>query len=695
MTFKVAIDSGGTFTDGIALDEAGRASFTKVLSTPDNPSSATIECLHKLAKLYDLNTREFLEKTKIIVHGTTMATNLVATRSGSKLGLITTKGYKDRMVFPQVAKGDWQESLADMFNFRMDAPRPLTRRHLMTEVEERVNYLGEVQVPLNEDDVRQAVAHLKKHDVKTIAVGLLFSYLYPGHEQRIKEIILEEYPEADVSLSSAVLPVRGEVDRWSTTMFSAYVSPAVKGYLTKVGKILQNEGLKGELVFMQSNGGVATPDIVAECPATLLLSGPAAGPPLGLVLGKLHGVKDVISMDMGGTSFDVGVVSDGTVNVVQQQVLDAKKFCLPSVDVTAIGAGGGSIAWIDPAGRLQVGPQSAGANPGPACYGQGEDPTVTDADVVLGYIDPGFFLGGEIKLSKKLAEKAIREKIAKPLKLSVTKAAAAIYEVVNANMASAIDLTFTKRGHDPRDFTLCAAGGASPVHAVRIMQDLGITNLLVPKVAPTYCAFGMLFCDLKHDFTKSYLCETAKADLEQINELYRQMENEAVETLRREGAKKKDIVIVKSMDMRYYGQIRERNALAPGGKITQKKLQQTVANFHEQHQRTIGYSDPTYPTEIVRLHLSGIAEVVSPAMKKIARGKADASKAIKGKRKAYFSENGKFAETPIYDGDKLKAGNILKGPCIIEETMTTVVIPPDLTLKVDNWGNYATTTLRG
>ena len=695
MTFRVAIDSGGTFTDGIALDESGKATFTKVRSTPDNPSSATIECLRKLAGLYGMGTRDFLGQTKIIVHGTTMATNLVATRSGSKLGLITTKGYKDRMVFPQVAKGDWQENLADMFNFRMEPPKPLTRRHLMTEVEERVNYLGEVLTPLNEDDVHKAVAYLKKNKVKTIAVGLLFSYLNPRHEKRIAEIVNAEYPEADVSLSSTILPVRGEVDRWSTTMFSAYVSPAVKGYLSKIKKLLQNEGLKGELVFMQSNGGVATPEIVAECPATLLLSGPAAGPPLGLVLGKQHRVKDVISIDMGGTSFDVGVVSDGTVNIVQQQILDAKKFSLPSVDVTAIGAGGGSIAWIDPAGRLQVGPQSSGAKPGPACYGQGDNPTVTDADVVLGYIDPDFFLGGEIRLNRKLAEKAIREKIAGPLKLTVTEAAAAIYQVVNANMASAIDLTFTKRGHDPRDFTLCAAGGAAPVHAVSIMQDLGIKNLLVPKVAPTFCAFGMLFCDLKHDFTKSYLCETAKADLKQINSLYREMEKDAIEILRREGADSKDISIVKSMDMRYYGQIRERSAATPSGQITQKTLEVTTGNFHEQHQRTIGYSDKKYPTEIVRLHLSGVAKVVKPPMKKIVRGNSNASHALKGKRKVFFTKSGKYVDTRIFDGDKMKAGNLLKGPCIVEETMTTVVIPPGLTLKVDSWGNYATTTLRG
>ncbi len=695
MTFRVSVDSGGTFTDGVLINEKGEVVTAKAHTTPQDLTAGTIECLSKLASLSGMTLKDLLGRTSTIVHGTTLATNIVVSRSGAKLGVITTRGYRDRMTFLHVAKGELKGDIrvgtADLFNFRMDPPEPLTRRYLTTEVEERVNFKGEVLIPLNEEDVRRAVGYLKKQGVESIAVLLLFSHLYPAHERRIREIIKEEYPEAYVSLSSDILPVSGEVGRWSTTMFGSYVGPKVIDYATRVKRLLGEKGFRGELVFMQSNGGVATTDIVCENPATLLISGPAAGPSMGLALVREYQAENVVSIDMGGTSFDVCAVPEGQINVVQMKVIDGKKFCLPSVDVSTIGAGGGSIAWIDPSGRLQVGPQSAGASPGPACYGTGgTEPTVTDADVVLGYIDPDYFLGGETKLRKDLAEKAIKEKIADPLNLSVLKAAAAIYDVVNAKMAGAIDVVFSRRGYDPREFILCAAGGAAPVHCGRLMEELGIRQLMIPKVAPVYCAFGMLYADLKHSFTRPLLRETAKVDLDRVNTLYGDMEKEAVETLRREGVAQKNILIEKTMDIRYYGQVREQNASVPKGAVTTKSLKITMDRFHEKHRKVIGYSDPNYPTEIARVHLVGIAKVKPPQLKKISRGTRYPSKALKGKRKAFFSEFKKFADVKVYEGDKLLAGNILKGPCIIEEKMTTVVIPPDMKINVDIHGNYTT-----
>lgn len=695
MAFRVSVDSGGTFTDGVLINEKGEVVTAKAHTTPQDLTLGTIECLSKLASLSGMTLKDLLGRTNTIVHGTTLATNIVVSRSGAKLGAITTRGYRDRMTFLHVAKGELKGDIrvgtTDLFNFRMDPPKPLTRRYLTTEVEERVNYKGEVLIPLNEDDVRRAVAYLKKQGVESIAVILLFSHLYPAHERRIGEMIKEDFPEAYVSLSSTVLPVWGEVGRWSTTMFGAYVGPKVIGYATKVKKLLIEKGFRGELVFMQSNGGVATTDIVCENPATLLISGPAAGPSMGLALAREHQAENVVSVDMGGTSFDVGAVPEGQINVVQMKVIDGKKFCLPSVDVSTIGAGGGSIAWIDASGRLQVGPQSAGASPGPACYGMGgKDPTVTDADVVLGYIDPDYFLGGETKLRKDLAEKAIQEKIAGRLKLSVPKAAAAIYDVVNAKMAGAIDVVFSRRGYDPREFILCAAGGAAPVHSARLMEELGIRHLMIPKVAPVYCAFGMMYADLKHSFTRPLVCETAKVDLDRINTLYGEMEKEAIEILQREGVAAKDVLIEKTMDVRYYGQVREQNTSVPKGAVTAKTLRVTMDRFHEKHRKVIGYSDPNYPTEIVRLHLEGIARVKSPRLQKVSRGTRSAQKAIKGTRRAFFSEFEDFVEVKVYDGNELSAGNILEGPCIIEEKMTTVVIPPGIRIKVDPYGNYTT-----
>ncbi len=692
MAYRISVDSGGTFTDGVLMTENGEVITAKAHTTPQDPSVGTIECIRKLAAELGTSLEELLKKTGTIIHGTTLATNIVATHSGARMGTIATQGYRLRMTFQQVAKSDWQDKSVDMFDMRLDAPKALTPNHLMTEVEERVNARGQVLAPLNEESVRKAVRYLKSKKVESIAVMLMFSPIHPQHEERIGEIVREECPGVYVALSSKILPVIGETERWSTTMFSAYVAPAVSRYLADLRQALKESGFKGELAFTQSNGGIATPDIVLDNPAVLLLSGPAAGPSLGLALGGVHGSQNILSVDMGGTSFDVGVVYDGNVNIVQQKIIDAKKFSLPSVDVAAAGAGGGSIAWIDASGRLQVGPKSAGAYPGPACYGTGgTEPTVTDADVVLGYIDPEFFLGGETKLRKDLAEKAIKEKIADPLGMSVIDAAAAIYDIVNAVMAGATDVSFAKRGYDPREFTLCAAGGAAPVHAVPIMEELGIKKLIIPKVAPTYCAFGMMFCDLKHDYTKPYASETTKADLALMNRLYDDMEKMGRETLKREGVSPEDVVIEKSMEVRYYGQFRQRFAKVPAGDVTDETLKATIDNFHEVHSSAMGYADPAFPTEIMCLHLTAAANLAKPELRATNGGAGESASAVKGAREAYFDGHGTM-RAKVYDGNKLFAGNSVEGPAIIEEKFTTVVIPPAATASVDIVGNYLVTT---
>lgn len=690
--YRISVDSGGTFTDGVLINERGDALMRKAHSTPSDPTIGTLECLSKLAQAESKSLAQLLGEAQSIVLGTTMATNLIATLSGPKMGTIATKGYRMRMAFPQVAKAEWKEGPEDMYDFRGEPPEPLTPYYLMTEVEERVNFMGQVIQPLNEADVRKAVKYLVKQGVTTIAVTLLHSHVNPSHERRIGEIIAKECPGTYVALSSAVLPVSGESERWSTTMFCAYVAPVVSAFVSKIGDLLKQNGFKGELLFIQSNGGTATPEIVKDNPSVLLLSGPAAGPSLGRELGSSHDFRNVLSVDMGGTSFDIGVIHDGVVDTVKQQIIYGKKFALPCVDVTAIGAGGGSIAHVDAAGRLQVGPKSAGASPGPACYGKGgEQPTVTDANVVLGYIDPDFFLGGETKLRKDLAEKAINDHIAKPLGISLHEAAAAIYEVINSNMASGTDVAFAKRGYDPRDFVMCAAGGAAAVHAVRIMEELRIKQVIIPKVAPTYCAYGMLYCDLKHDYQRTYYSEVSKADYAIINHLLDEMEAAARETLRREGVTDSDIVIKRSMDMLYYGQFRDRNAPVEPGPLTQESLSKTVSAFHRVHEQTVGYADVNYPTVIARLHLSGLAQTNKPKAKQIGKG-TNLSGARKGVRNAYFSGSG-LLDTPVFDGDKLLAGATIDGPAIIEEAFTTIVLPPNTRSCVDSGGNFVTTSM--
>ena len=689
MSFRISVDSGGTFTDGVLIDADGEALMSKAHTTPHDPTLGTLECIGKLAAARGLTLEGLLGQTRALVLGTTMATNAVATLSGTKLGTIATRGYRMRMAFPQVAKAEWKEGPHDMYDFRAEPPEPLAAYHLMSEVQERVDFMGQVVTPLNEADARRAAHYLRDQGVQSVAVTFLHSHVNPAHERRMGQILAEECPGMQVTLSSSVLPVGGEVERWGTAMFSAYVAPVVRAFVVRIVKLLEEKGFRGQLQFIQSNGGLAAPEIVAENPAVLLLSGPAAGPALGRSLGLANEFANVLSVDMGGTSFDVGVVHDGAVDTVRQQIIHGKKFALPSVDVTAIGAGGGSIAHVG-AGRLHVGPKSAGASPGPACYGRGgEQPTVTDANVVLGYIDPDFFLGGETRLRKDLAERAIRDKVAEPLGLSVPEAAAAIYEIINSNMASGTDVAFAKRGYDPRDFAMVAAGGAAAVHAVRLMQELRIGKLIVPKVAPTYCAYGMMYCDLKHDYQRSYYSETARADLGRIQDLFEEMEREARQTLRREGVAEDEIRVRRSFDMRYYGQFRDRNAPVASGPVTTGTLAAAVEKFHGVHEQTVGYSDSKYPTEIVRLHLSSTAAVATPRLRPSAKG-ADATGALKGRRPAYFAPQG-FLDTPVYDGTRLGSGVSLDGPALIEETFTTFVLPPGASTVVDDYGNYVTT----
>ena len=693
--YRISVDCGGTFTDGILLSDAHEVWAAKTDSTPADPKVGVVECITKLAAQVGLVLPELLAATKTIVLGTTLATNIVATRTGAKTGAITTEGFRDRLAFLHVAKsdlgGDRKATAAELFSFRSDYPRPLAPRHLVAEVEERLNFKGDVLIPLSDDDVRRAVDYLKRKGVGAIAVNLLFSHLNPAHELRVEEIIREEYPEAYVALSSRVLPAVGEVGRWSTTMFSAYVAPKITEFVNGISALLSADGFSGALAFMQSNGGVATGEVVCENPAALLVSGPAAGPALGVSLGRARGVSDLVTADMGGTSFDISIVPAGQVSVSQKKVIEGQKYALPTVDVSAVGAGGGSIASIDMSGRLQVGPASAGAVPGPACYGLGgTEATVTDANLVLGYLDPGYFLGGERPLRRELAEAAIKAKVADPLGLTVPQAAAAIHDVVNAKMAGAVDIMFSQRGCDPRDFTLIAAGGAAPVHVARLTREIGMKHFICPRMAPVFCAFGMMYADLKHNYTRPFATPADRADLGRINELFAEMEADARATLEREGAAPADVSIERSMDIHYYGQVREQNAAVPDGPVTAETLAVTVDRFHDKHRRAIGYSEPGYPTVIVRLHLAGVAKIVPPPPLEVPRGNGDLDAALKELRPAYFAEAGGFTEVPVYDGEKLGAGDVISGPCIIEERMTTLVLPPAETVTVDSDGSYTT-----
>ncbi|MBP1730244.1 MAG: 5-oxoprolinase (ATP-hydrolyzing), partial [Deltaproteobacteria bacterium] len=660
MSFRVAIDTGGTFTDSISVDGKGNLITTKTLTVPRNLAQGTINAVDALAKKNGLSRRQFLQNVETIVHGTTQGTNVIITRTGPKLGVIATEGHADVLQLRRVIRDN-------IYDWRKPFPEPLVPGYLRVGVKERVDAQGNVVKPLDEASVRKAVAYLKKMKVQSVVVALLWSFLYPEHERKIGEIIKKNFPKAHVTLSHKVLPAIGEYERTSTAVINAYTAPSTADYIHTLTNFLTKEGFRGQFLFMQNNGGVETAEIGIENPASLATSGPAAGPPAALAVGRLHGLRNLLSIDMGGTSFDIAIIDKGKFITKTESLIADHRFSLPIIDVDSVGAGGGSIAWFDATNTLQVGPKSAGADPGPACYGLGgEDATVTDADVVLGYISPDFFLGGEMKLRKDLAEKAVK-KIADRLKMSVVEAAAAIYKISNSVMADAVSHTFTKRGYDPRVFALVAGGAAGPTCALKIAQELYISKVIIPKYAPIYCAFGMLDVDLIHDFTRFYHADKSNFDLGKVKSLYKEMESEGLQVLEREGIPKKDRVLERTMRIKYWGQFRDVEVSWPGGPITNAAIAEGIANFHRRHRELYGSSDKEYPVEFMGFGLRAIGRMPKLQLKKLAKGERNPRAALKGERNAFFEESRGFVKTKIYDGDKLGFGSVLEGPCIVEE----------------------------
>lgn len=682
MAYRIAIDVGGTFTDAIALDEKGNTNTAKVPTTPSDRSVGTMNAIDVLAKIHNLNRRQFLSKVSTIVHGTTTGTNIIATRVGPKMGLLCTKGHRDVIQMRRVAKDN-------MYDWRVDFPEVLVPRYLRVEIEERLDARGNVKVPLNEASVHKAVAFFKKLKVESIIVALLFSFLDPTHERRVAEIVKKDYPGVDVTCSAYILPAAGEYERTSTAIINAFIAPALHKYTQKITSLLEKEGFKGQFLYIQNNGGVETAEVAMEKPATLASSGPAAGPSAATTIGKLHGVKNLLSIDMGGTSLDLGIIDKGVSLIKTESLIENHRFSLPVLDVTSIGAGGGSIAWFDVANNLRVGPKSAGADPGPACYGiGGKEATVTDADVILGYVSPDYFLGGEMKLKKNLAEKVIKEKVADRLGLTVTQAAAAMYKVINSVMANMMSYTITRRGLDPREFYVVVGGSAGAVHAVQIAKELCIDKVFIPKYAPIYCAFGMLGVDLKHDYSRFYSVPVAALDMNRVKQLYKEMEKEGLGVLAKELIPEKQRVLVRTMTVKYFGQYRGIDVEWPSGTITKEAINKGLAAFHKKHKDLYGYADEKYPLEIMGFGLTAIGKLPAVKLIKIAAGTKNPRQALKGTRDAYFEESNGYTDTRIYDGDKLLAGNVLEGPCVIEERMTNVVIPPGTRMQVDEYGNY-------
>jgi N-methylhydantoinase A len=681
MSYRIGIDVGGTFTDFLVLGPDELRLVHKTSSTPDDPSRGVVAGLAEIAAQLGAGLEALLGEVEVIVHGTTVTTNAVLTQRGAKTGLVVTRGFRDVLAL----RDGTREAPYDN---RLQPPVPLVPRRLRLGVAGRMDYRGEEAEPLADEDVRAAAEAFRREGVEAVAISFLHSPQNPGHERRALELLGEALPGVYVTASSDLLPQVRYYPRTSTTVLNAYVGPIITRYLEALTARLAELEFGGVLLVMQSNGGVATPGEVSRRAALSLLSGPASGPTAGLWQLEPHGLRDCITIDMGGTSFDAALVKGGEPLVMTDGLVDRWRLALPMIDIHTIGAGGGSIARVDEGGLLHVGPQSAGAVPGPACYGRGgTEPTTTDADLVLGFLDPATFLRGEMRLDREASERAIRDRIAAPLGLSLEAAAAGIHDLVNVTMAAGVREISVRRGLDPRDFPLVVAGGAGPLHAAAIAGELEIPLLVVPRESSIFCAAGMLMCDFKHDFVRAFKAPLADADPAQVAALLEEMAAAATAVLARERVAAGAVTLRAALDLRYVGQWHELSVPVAWGPGERPDLVRLRADFDAEHDRLFGYATAEMPVEALAVRLTAVGATAKPSLVPAAAG-GEAAAARTGSRPVWSPPERRLADTPVYDGIRLGAGAALAGPAVIELANTTIVVPAGFEALVDRYGSF-------
>jgi N-methylhydantoinase A len=682
MRFQIGVDVGGTFTDLVVANGDG-IHLVKTPTTPGDESEGIVDGLRDAATHFGVELATFLGDVEVIVLGTTMVTNALLQYSGATTGLITTKGFRDMLDI----RRNYRESL---FDLRLPPPHPIVPRHRRLGVAERIDRLGRILVPLDERDAREAARRLGGFGVESVAVCFLFSFVNPVHERRMSQILTEELPGIPVSLSCEILPQIREFERLSTTIVNAYTRPLAERGLVALRNRLDSSGFNGELFVMQSNGGMIHDKFAREHSVELVLSGPAGGVAAAARLSALSGYSDVITVDMGGTSYDVCLIKASQPVSGTATWISRYRVATPMVDIHTIGAGGGSIAWVDDGGALRVGPQSAGAVPGPACYGRGGTaPTVTDANIVLGFVRPERFLGGRMRLDEKASQDAIEVKIARPLGMDVIEAASSIFLIANNNMSNAVRHVTVARGQDPGEFALCVFGGAGAIHAGAQASDLGIRTILVPKSASVLSALGNQLSDFKIVKVQSFIRRTSDLEVEDLSDAFGQLLARAQADL---GAQDKvrETIMTRFVAMRYLGQTHE--VMVPlrsrTRRVTELNLRAAIDEFHRIHEQLYTFKQPGTSTEVLdlRLELVGIRE--SAHLSAEVFGDEDPTPACIGFRSVYFSDADGFADTPIYDGDSLRPGNLVEGPSIIEEDTTTVVVYRGQEAMVDQYRTY-------
>jgi N-methylhydantoinase A len=672
-TYNLGIDVGGTFTDLVCADEAGRIETEKVLSTAENQALGVLIGIEKLAGKYGVSGTQLLRQISVIVHGTTVATNTMLEYNGANTGLITTAGFRDIIEI----RRNYKEAA---FDIRLPAPHPIVPRRRRLGVTERMDSAGTIIKPLAEDEVREAVRRLAAMEVEAIAVCYLFSFLNPVHELRTREIIRETLPDVYIALSSEVLPQVREFERLSTTLVDAYVTPRLRRYLQRLQAELRERGFAGEIFIMHGNGGVVGIEQASHHGVQALLSGPASGVVAGAHLGQSSGSKNVITIDMGGTSFDVCLVQEGRPRIGTDQWMSRYRVAVPFIDIHTIGAGGGSIAWVDAGGALRVGPESARAHPGPACYGfGGQLPTVTDADVVLGYVNPDSFLGGEMRLHPGAARQAIMTNIAEPLGMDLLQAASGIFRIVNNGMSNSVRQVSLAKGYDPRDFALTAFGGAGAIHAGALVEPLGIRTILVPKnTAPMLCALGDLLSDLRVSRVRSFYARGSTVDLAMLNEMVRRMRAEAENALGAQRSHLQAILTQLALEMRYVGQTHEVTVpvSSSDGVVSAVDMTAAIRGFHNLHNQLYTFNKPADDVEILNIQLDLVGVRAKPVLQTVPRQGTNPQAALKGKRLVYSPLAQDYVDTNIYDGNRMMAGSVIEGPAVIEEKATSIVVFP-------------------
>lgn len=682
MSIRIGIDVGGTFTDFLVIYPDGRRRIHKTSSIPSNPPLAVRNGLEEIAELDGITPEELIARTGLIVHGTTVTTNALLTRRGPVTGLLATEGFRDTL---PMRDGTREEA----YDNKLQAPVPLVPRYLRLPVRGRVDYKGDEVNEFVPDDVRDAIRTFAENDVTSVAISFMHSHANPSHEDAAAEIVRELLPGAYVTKSSELISQARYYQRTSTAVLNSYAGPIISSYLKTLTEQLEELKFAGVLLLMQSNGGVATPEELSKRAALSLLSGPASGPTAGLLVVGAHGWDSCLTVDMGGTSFDAAAVSDGKPLIMTDGVIDRWAIALPMVDIHTIGAGGGSIAYVDEGGLLRVGPQSAGANPGPACYGRGGTrATVTDADVVLGYIDADTFLHGDFKLDLEAARQAIKRDVADPLGLSIEEAAAGIYHLVNVNMATGVRDITVRRGLDPREFPIVVAGGAGPVHAAAIARELEIPILITPRDSSIFCAAGMLVCDFKHDYVRALTGKLHELDRDELVSIWTELREAGKRTLLGEGVAEKDISYIPSLDTRYQHQWYELNVELPESGITAPDLNGAAEAFHALHDRLFGYNSPETPIEVLNVRLTAVGRTPNDRVDLAGTIRPTGADEIVRHREIWSLTQKTPILVPVYHGAALEPGDQIGGPAIVELGTTTIVVHEEYDAVVDVNGSF-------